>query len=466
MVMEMQSPPDAPPLAPPVAQALAPAAAGPSYDQLHAAAQAHARAGQLDLALREYSTLLARAPNDPDLLLGRAQVYSRQERWAEAERDLRAAAQTAPKYADLWAALGNVARWSGRPLEAIGPYREALRLQPSDHETRLGLVQALRAAGQRAEAERMLDDAQRQGAPADRIAALRAAAGTQPTPAAGTPHAPSTSSVAAPVPVQASSTASPAVSAHPAPVPATDQAIAPGGPAERSLPSGFQWAASLSAGATRLSPSGQRWNDQALAIRRYWNRGSLAAEAMRVHRLGRHDHAWALDGYINLWRGAYANLRYQKAPLARLFPDNAWRAELFQPVGSGWELAASEDALNFPATRVRIHGLALGKYSGNFYIRLRHTIVSSPGARGTGDRLLVRWYDRGDADNYLEASANRGRSDDMLSLVGGRSHSGGAAFNVVRYLTPAWGMRAGLSYSRETGGGRERALSAALYRRW
>ena len=74
--------------------------------------------------------------------------------------------------------------------------------------------------------------------------------------------------------------------------------------------------------------------------------------------------------------------------------------------------------------------------------------------------------DKGDADNYLELAVNSGRSDDALSLVGGQTHSGGASAAIVRYLTRDWGVKAGLSYSRATGEGHERSLSAALTRRW
>ena len=44
------------------------------------------------------------------------------------------------------------------------------------------------------------------------------------------------------------------------------------------------------------------------------------------------------DAYLDLWSRAYANVRYQYSADAALYPDHAYRAEVFQGVGEGWEL--------------------------------------------------------------------------------------------------------------------------------
>ena len=233
---------------------------------------------------------------------------------------------------------------------------------------------------------------------------------------------------------------------------------------------GYSWAAGLASGWTDAG-SGPRWNDQTVSLRHYAPRGSLAVESLRAHRYGRQDTAWALDGYTGLWRGAYANVRYQHSATSRLFPANAGRAEIWQALGHGWEVSLADDVLGFDA-RVNIYGLSLARYAGNVYVQLRHQNIVSQGAHGTGERLLARWYYLGDADNYAELSANRGRSDDPLSLAGGGARSGGGAAAWVRYFTPQWGGRIAATLSRAAGAGtganagHERGLSFALYRRW
>jgi YaiO family outer membrane protein len=233
---------------------------------------------------------------------------------------------------------------------------------------------------------------------------------------------------------------------------------------DATIAAGYTWATSLASGWTDVG-SGPRWNDQTASIRHYTPGGSLAFETLRAHRFGRHDYAWALDGYANLWSGAYANVRYQRGAAARLFPANAGRAELYQSLGNGWEASASDDVLGF-ASRVNIYGVSIAKYTGDWYLQLRHQNIVSAGSHGTGDRLLARWYYAGDADTYAEVTINSGRSDDPLSLVGGQSRSGGGSATWVRYWTPRWGTRVGASVSRAGGADNQRGLTFSLYRRW
>lgn len=231
-------------------------------------------------------------------------------------------------------------------------------------------------------------------------------------------------------------------------------------------PAGFDWTASFSGSATRLSLRDQRWNEQGLSVRRYFSRGSIAAEALRAHRFDQHAYAWALDAYASLWQGAYANLRYQKAPTERLFPRYSWRAELFQSVGAGWELSASDDRLHFGTARVDIYGFGLARYYGNFYVRWRHTNIVSEDSRSSGDRVAARYYYAGNGDDYLEGAISRGRSEDPLALAGGRVQSGGGGVTVVRYITPRVGLRLGASYARDSVSGSEKTLSAGMTLRW
>lgn len=405
--------------APPAPSAAAPAA---GFEQQFEQARNYANQGQPAMAVGIYTKLLAATPDNADVLYGRGLAYSRMRQWEAAERDYVAALNAAPGYADVWASLADVYVWSGRPAQAVAAYGKLIALKPQDPAPYVARARAYREAGQAGPARADLDKAAELNG--DRQAIAKARASLQPQ----------------------------------APVPAL---AAPGAVA----PAGFDWQASLSGGSTRVDPLGQRWADQAFAVRRYWERGSLGVETLRTHRFDRHDTAWALDGYANLWRGAYANVRYQQAPQQRLFPHRAWRAELYQGVGDGWELSASSDTMLF-ASRADIYGLGIGKYIGNYYLLLRHTNVLTAASHGTGDRLLGRYYYRGDGDSYVELAQSRGRSDDTLSLVGGRTHSGGTTVSWVYYVTPHWGAKLGASYVRESGGGREKGVSAALYRRW
>jgi YaiO family outer membrane protein len=389
-------------------------AAAPGFDQQFNDARALVNAGQLDMALAAYDALLARSPGNVDVLLSRGIVYGRQARWDKAEADLSAAAAAAPAYADVWSALANVYQWSGQPAKAVDAATRLAALRPQDADAHLVLGRALRDAGQGEAARVEFEKARALGAV---------------VPVAD----------AAPAAVIA---AAPDAFAH----------------------AGYSWASGVSASWTEPA-AGPRWNDQAISLRHYGERGSIAVETLRARRFGEHDDAWALDAYTRLWQGAYANLRYQRAPAARLFPRNAGRAEIYQAFGSGWEASASDDVLAFPSTRVSIYGVSLGKYIGNYYVVLRHQNIVSPDSHSSGDRLLARYYYEGDADHYLEASANRGRSDDAQTLVGGQAHSGGAGLAWVSYWNRSWGGRVAGSIAR-SGAGNERVVAFSVYRRW
>lgn len=398
------------------------AATTASFDEQYEQARTLANSGQPALAVAAYDALLARSPGNVDVLLGRGIAYTRLDRWAEAQADLEAAAKASPDYADVWLALGNMHQWHDQPERAIAAYSRLVALRPDDATAWMARARAWRAAGRLAEARADLARARAAGGNAAELDAFDAAlvAAVTPQPRAGNPEA--------------------------------------------ALAAGYTWAASLSDSWTDVG-SGPRWNDQTASVRRYMKHGSIGFETLRAHRFDQSGYAWALDAYTDLWPGAYANLRYQRAPAARLFPENAGRIEVYQSLGSGWEVSLSDDVLGFDS-RVNIYGATLGKYVGNWYVQLRHQNIVSEGSHSSGDRLMARYYYAGDADSYIEATANRGRSDDPLSLSGGRARSGGGSLTWVRYWSRDWGTKVGASFSRDSGDARERGVSVGLYRRW
>ncbi|MGX4640457.1 YaiO family outer membrane beta-barrel protein [Massilia sp. SYSU DXS3249] len=410
---------------PPPAQLQQVQAASPaSFDEQYDKARTLANGGQPALAVAAYSALLAQSPGNADVLLGRGIAYTRLERWAEAQADLEAAAKASPEYADVWQALGNMHYWHDQPQAALAAYSRLVALRPADASAWMARARVHRTLGNTAEARADLARARAAGGNAAEIDAAELALQPQPQPDA------------------------------------QSRAANP----EAALADGYRWAASLSGSWTDVG-SGPRWNDQTASVRHYMKHGSIGFETLRAHRFDQTGHAWALDAYVDLWNGAYANIRYQRAPAARLFPENSGRVEVYQSLGSGWEASLSDDVLGFDS-RVNIYGVALGKYAGNWYVQLRHQNIVTEDSHSNGQRLLARYYYAGDADSYLEATVNRGRSDDPLSLSGGRARSGGGSLTWVRYWSRDWGTKAGASFSRGANDARERGVSVGLYRRW
>ena len=406
--------------APAVKPKPAPAPAQPGYEQQFQAAQQLAHSGQREEAIRAYTEMLQRWPDNSDILLGRGQVYSWMKRWDESERDLRAAIAASPKRADTWAALGNTYLWSDRPAQAAEAYGRWVALRPGDPEPLLARGRAWRAANDYGAARADFEAAGRLGADPKEVSDLLAS-------------------------------------------------LAPRAVPEAQVPAGYKWSALVSSGLTDWSPDRNRWADYTVSLRRHFDRGSLAAELIEADHFGTSDNAWALDGYVDLWPRAYANLRFQQNPSGSILPDTAYRVELWQGVGKGWEPSVSYDRLNFSGTGVDMFGAGIGRYTGPFYLRWKHLYTLTDTSHGNSDQLLGRWYYAGNGDDYVELDGGFGVSTQDVAGTSGatvnrRNSSVSAA--VVRYFSPHWGAKLGASYGDEYQGFVGRQVGLTLYARW
>ena len=367
------------------------------------------------------TSLIQKFPNDPDHWLQRGIAQARQSLWIPAAQDLEKAVSLAPGYADAWSALADVYRWSERPAAAADAYARLAVLRPDDAQ-----VQVLRARSLATVAE--LEAAQLKQQPDRVLLANKEIASTS-----------------AEVPRQGALS------------PETLNQVTPS--------DAYKWA--LSGGLYSSSSGSSDARENSLSLRHYGELGSIAVERLSLRRFGYSDTAWALDAYPRLWQGAYANLRYQHADSPELFPKRSWRAELYQNISGGWELALSRDFLGF-GSGVRIDGVSAGKYWGNFFARWRHQQVQSDSSSGQGDRFFVRYYYTGDADHYVEANASRGRSDDFGSTLIDRSSSNSRGLVWYHFVTREWGLKLSASESTDTAGfgAKSQDLGISLTRRW
>lgn len=367
------------------------------------------------------TSLIQQYPSDPDHWLRRGIAQARQGLWIPAAQDLEKAVSLAPGYADAWSALADVYRWSDQAAAAADAYARLAVLRPDDAQ-----VQVLRARSQAAVAE--LEAAQMAQQKARVLIASKEAAPSS-----------------AEVPRQGALT------------PEMLNQVTPS--------DAYKWA--LSGGLYSSSSGSSDARENSLSLRHYGELGSIAVERLGLNRFGFSDKAWAVDAYPRLWQGAYANLRYQYADSPELFPKRSWRAELYQNISGGWELALSRDFLGF-GSGVRIDGVSAGKYWGNFFARWRHQQVQSDSSSGQGDRFFVRYYYQGDADHYVEANASRGHSDDFGSTLIQASSSDSHGLVWYHFVTREWGFKLSASESKDTAGfgAKSKDLGVSLTRRW
>jgi YaiO family outer membrane protein len=391
-----------------------------SYDAKFNLARALGFSGRRDEAIRLYTDLLATRPTNSDLLLARGRVYTWQNQWREAEADLTAVTKRSPEYGDAWSALGDVYVRSDRPAEAVRAYGGWIAADPTNPAPYLARARAHRAAGNADDARADFEAARTRGAPDrevdDYLVSLE------------------------------------------------ERRQNP----ESDVPSQYWWFARLSSGVSDFSPDRGSWRDHSLIVRRYWRRLSLGMEYLRAERFDDHDQAVALDAYVDLWPRAYANVRYQYSPEAVLYPDTAYRLEVFQGVGSGWELSGSYDHMDFGGNGVALYGVGIGKYAGDWYLRWRTLFIPSSARSSFAHRALARYYYAGNGDDYVELNGGFSRGGEFIpgtTIVDTTSsRSVGAAFQT--YFHPRWGFTLSVGYASDTDSFVERSLTAGILTRW
>ena len=374
---------------------------------------------QREQALALYGEMLQSSPDNSDVLLARGRTYAWMGRYAEAEADLRAVVEGKPGHADGWSALGDMYLWSDRPQLAVEAYGHWVELVPTSvPEPLIARGRAHRAAGDMGAARSDFDAAGARGADPALVASLN------------------------------------------------DSTVLRLSTPDAMLADGYTW--SLRAGIDRTTFSGGRdgWVDSGVTLRRKFERASLGLELLNANHFGRSNSAWALDSYVSLWARSYANVRYQRGPSSGVLPRYSWRTEVFQGVGSGWELSASIDHLRF-SSDTEFYGIGVGRYTGNWYLRYKLQHVPGVSSGSWSHRVVVRNYFKGNADDYFEVSGSTGRSSD-LDRTGALVRNSNASLGVswTHYFRPNWGFKIGAGYSDDADGFDERQVSFSLYRRW
>ena len=375
---------------------------------------------QREEAIGLYTELLSTRPTNSDLLLGRGRTYAWDGRWAESEQDLKAVTSLSPDYGDGWSALGDLYLWTARPAEALQAYSRWVSVSPNDSAPYLARARAYRSSGDRQAARADLEQARGRGAASAEVDALIASLEHRSQPDAQNGD--------------------------------------------------FRWLAQAGDTYSTFSPSRSSWSEYDASARWYFSRGSLAAQALSANRHSLTDHAGALDAYADAWSRAYFNLRYQYSSSATLFPEQAYRAELFQGIGQGWEPSVSYDHMSFTQSNVDMYGVGLGKYVGNWYLRWRTLFIPSTSTLGVSHRAVARYYFSGNADDYVELNGGFGRGGELLphSVVVDVTSSWSAGVQIQKFITPRWGVWLTATYSDEHTSNPflERDVSLTLLFRW
>jgi len=180
--------------------------------------------------------------------------------------------------------------------------------------------------------------------------------------------------------------------------------------------------------------------------------GALGLELFRAERFGLRDLGGSLDGYLELWERAYANVRVRVTPGADVLPGIDLRGELFQAWPGGWEVSGSGWWMDFPEHDAGVVGVGIARYLGSWYFRETVTLGTLAGESALSTSFLARRY-LDPPREYLEVSGGVGR--EVVVLGAGptvdvrdtRFLRGG----LQKFLTRSWGLSAALQYHRFQG---------------
>jgi YaiO family outer membrane protein len=323
-----------------------------SYDVLFTLAQQLARSDFRNQAIEVYTALIAANPADPDALLGRGLVYAWQGRFEESVRDLLSVTEQYPTYGDAWMALGNTYFWQNQPENAQQAYTEWISASGDNPEPYMARARCYIALRKFSRAREDLKAARLLNGDRSQI----------------------------------------------------DQMIRELSRTQGSKP----WEPILSWEYFSFSEGRTPWSTETFAVKRAVPFGALSLGLTRVLRFDIVDYAVLFDNYIDLWRRAYTNVRFQITRQPVVLPRADFVVEVFQGFGSAWEGSGNYRLMKFPDKNVHILGGSLAYYVGGWYLRAKSQLALAEESTNLFTMAAARRY-LGKVDNFVDLSAGAGK---------------------------------------------------------
>ena len=314
-----------------------------------------AREGYYNESITLYRSILDDSPNDVDMLLGLGLVLGWSGDYGSAISILNKAAELAPEYADVWAAISRINFWDNNLDDALIAVDTWSQLIPSDPEGFLLKGKILAQLRKFGLARQAFAAARSLGADRDSIRRLLSSMAID-----------------------------------------TD---------------GVKWEYRGGGSYQSIDNGGDPWSAAELGIYYRNIQGSVYAGVRRVNRFGLTAAALDIDGYLTLPRGRYVNVRVAIAPKAQVLPNYDFTAEGFQPFWKNSEISASFRYMSFPNDEVNIYGISIGNYTRNLFFRAS-SLITPENVLKLYINILVRQY-LNVADNFIEIRYGTGYTIDQ-----------------------------------------------------
>jgi YaiO family outer membrane protein len=321
-------------------------------DDLFAQARRLAFSGRREEARKICIAILERAPayDDVRTLLGR--LYSWDQQYDQAERELKRVLDSNPTHLDARKALIDVELWSEHPYAALRIADAGLAGSPDDQELLYKKARALKVLGNNTAAAETARQILRVN-PANKEARILL------------------SDV-------------------------------------EELIRRFQ--AKVEYAQDRFDKTFDPWHLMSVSLSRRQASGTVIGRINLARRFGQTATQYEMDVYPKFGRGVYAYLNGGYSD-SSIFPKIRAGAELYTGLPKGLEASIGARLLRFTSSSVTIYTGSLGLYVGNYWISLRPYVT--PGSIGSSisGSLSVRRY-LGGADSYVGVQVGAGSQPD------------------------------------------------------
>lgn len=416
------------------------------------AARQDARIG----ALRQQ---LKKDPNNPQLVFELARNLSFRSRSVEAARHFARLLKLYPDNADYLLGQGQNFLWGNEPQRALAPLRRALKLAPRYQEVYQALGQALAATGRRAEAGEIYAQALRRfNRPQWSIDAL-AAIDAPAAPAAPAASPPAPAAAAEPAPVIVTTAPQPADSLL-QPRVETTPGLAPSASSESAI---RRNSIELGHSHETLSTNPDAWRDTyAQYVHQFAPRTAAIGRITESSRFGLDDTTALAAGYLPLGDKTTLFIEATLSPTHRVLPLHTLHAQLNRALADGWGIQGGLKHLTYNNTAVDVLDFTVERYFGAFRAAWTITPSRSDTAGSASAQRLQFGYYYGDG-NAVQLLLASGREVDKPVAVD--SVIATDVRNVSLFgqhaLSPAWVFVYGLGYT-EQGATVRKAVNAGL----
>lgn len=228
------------------------------------------------------------------------------------------------------------------------------------------------------------------------------------------------------------------------------------------------WHASASAGLDRFSADRSIWSDWQFfqaTIQRRTPLGSIGLETQRTRRFAQWDQSFVVDGYRELGRRTYGNIRVLVTPDAKILPSSDVSATLFQGLGRGWETSLGGRHMEFADGSTTIATLGVARSFSIYYARVSGSILVGNGGASSFSGALRR---SSSPDHLVEIGGGAGREVVSLSSTGAIDVRRSASTYVrgERYFNRAWGVNASAAINAARDIPARTGVQLGLLRRW